>query len=125
MKSEKLIWRLLQQFRQDVVWFQPLWGWQNWLDSECILRVESTEFADGLDMDSEKGKERRGNLDLNCWQDLLLFTEMRKSKKAVPCLWLNHICVIVLQTKSVVFWDSIMIHKRTFGKYSDFEANKL
>ena len=84
VKPERLVWRLLQQFRQDMVWLRLLWGWQKWLDSECILRVESTEFADGLDMNTEEGKERRGDLGLNCWQDLLPRTEMRKCKKAVP-----------------------------------------
>lgn len=57
-------------------------------------------------MESEIGKgEKEGvGLSPNYWQDWLPVTEMGKSKKAVPTsLGSLHLCIIVLQTKSVVF----------------------
>lgn len=47
------------------------------------------------------GKGKRGSLGLNCWQDWLPATEMGTSENVVPASL--HLCVIVLQTKSVVF----------------------
>lgn len=48
---------LLQLFRQDMVWCGL---GRSWLDSGCILKMESTECADGLEMETEQGRERGG-----------------------------------------------------------------
>ena len=42
-----------------MMWLRLLWWWRKWLDSGCILRMEPTEFADGLNMETKRGREKR------------------------------------------------------------------
>ena len=58
-RRRRLVWKLLQWFGQDMMWLRLLWWWRKWLDSGCILRMEPTEFADSLNMETKQGRERR------------------------------------------------------------------